>query len=435
MIEFLVILLLILLNGVLAMSEIAMVAARKPRLEKAAKNGDKTAKKALQLSNNPGKFLSTVKIGITVIGILMGIYSGEKIEDDLANILGQYELLKEKSETIATIIIVVVLTFCAMVLGELVPKRIGLAMPDKISRAMAFPMYALSIIVAPFTWLLTITTDLFVKILRIKKTTESRVTEEEIKAAVQEATESGTVQEIEQDIVENVFHLGDRKVNTLMTLREEITWLNAKESIEDIKKKIIGTVHKSLPVSDGVLDKVNGVIHSKDLLNAILKNQSLDLVKMAKPPIFFNENEKAYNALHTFRELNQQIGLVRDEKNLIVGVLTMTDIIDALTGDIIQELHETKQIIPRTDGTYLVDASVPLPEFARYFELDIVSDNSVDELVSVGELTSQYTRNNPHTGDHFEWKNLRIEIIDMDGKRVDKVLVTQLNQDRIDLKS
>jgi putative hemolysin len=214
------------------MAEIAMVASRKSALESAAKRGEKISKKALELSRNPGKFLSTVQIGITLIGILIGIYSGEKIEDDFESYLNKFELLKPYSETLAFTIIVVILTFLSLVLGELVPKRIGLTMPEKISKILAYPMYAISIVAAPFIWLLTFTTDLLLRLFHIKKSGGGDITEEEIKALIQEGTESGTVQEIEQDIVENVFHLGDRTIGTLMTLRENIDWLDTKDALE-----------------------------------------------------------------------------------------------------------------------------------------------------------------------------------------------------------
>jgi putative hemolysin len=218
----LIILLLILLNGIFAMAEIAMVASRKTALEIAAKRGERVAKKALELSRNPGKFFSTVQIGITLIGILIGIYSGENIENDFERYLNQFKLLKPYSETLAVTIIVIILTFLSLVLGELVPKRIGLTIPETTSKILAYPMYVISIVAAPFIWLLTFTADLLFKLFHIKKSAGSNITEEEIKALIQEGTESGAVQEIEQDIVENVFHLGDRTIGTLMTIRENI---------------------------------------------------------------------------------------------------------------------------------------------------------------------------------------------------------------------
>jgi len=426
MTEILILLFLILLNGVFAMAEIATVSSRKARLEKAAKKGDRTAKKALELSENPGKFLSTVQIGITLIGILTGIYSGEKIEDDLESYLSSFGILQAHSETLAVTIIVIALTFFSLVLGELVPKRIGLTMPETIAKILAYPMYLISVITAPFIWLLTFTSDLLLKIMRIKKSKESAVTEEEIKAIIREGTESGTVQEIEQDIVENVFHLGDRKINTLMTQRPDIVWLNAQDPIQVIKSRITSSVHKAFPVCKDDLDNVIGIIYSKELLNSVLKGETFDIEKQARPAFYLTQHTTAYKALEKFRESKQHVALVVDEFGSIQGILTMNDLVDALVGDLAEQLHEKKEIIPREDGSFLVDASLPLPEFARYFDIDIADDRSVLQVNTVGGLAFHSGKKIPQTGDKFKWKNLSIEIMDMDGRRIDKVLVEKI---------
>lgn len=408
------------------MSEIAMVSSRKSSLEASARKGDKPAKKALELSRNPGKFLSTVQIGITLIGILTGIYSGEKIEDDLESYLATFELLKPYSETLAITLIVITLTFFSLVLGELVPKRIGLTMPETITRVLSYPMYIISVIAAPFIWLLTFTSDLLLKLLKIRKTRDNQVTEEEIKAIIQEATLSGTVQEIEQDILENVFHLGDRKINTLMTQRMDIDWLNANDSSEVVKLKIASSIHISFPVGRDTLDNVSGMVYSKDILNALLLNEKFELENYLKPAIFLAENTTAYTALEKLRESGQHVALAVDEFGSVQGILTMSDLVDSLVGDFVKQLHEKKEIIPRDDGTFLVDASLPLPEFARYFEIGIDNDKTLSQVNTVGGLAFHSGKKIPHTGDILIWKNLSLEIIDMDGKRIDKILVRKL---------
>jgi putative hemolysin len=427
--EILIIFLLIILNGIFAMSEIAMVSAKKARLERAAKQGDRAAKKALELARNPSKFLSTVQIGITLIGILTGIYSGEKIEDDLEHFLEGYSLLAPHSETLAVTIIVIVLTFFSLVLGELVPKRIGLTMPESISKLLAYPMYFISIIAAPFIWLLTFTTELIIKLFNIKPSKESQVTEEEIKAIIQEGTETGVVQEREQDIVDNVFHFGDRKVKTLMTPRQDIEWLNITDTIEVIRHTIANSPHKSFPVSNDHLDSVAGILHSKELLNSILKNEAYNLQNILSPPIIFTENFSAYKALDKLRESKQRVALIVDEFGSIQGLLTMNDLIDALVGDFTKGLHDSQEIIPRDDGSFLVDASLPLPEFARYFEIDILNDESLSQINTLGGLLFHTLKKIPEIGYTTEWKNLRLEIVDMDGRRIDKVLVTRLSEE------
>jgi len=425
MTEVLIILLLILLNGIFAMAEIAMVASRKSALETAAKRGEKVAKKALELSRNPGKFLSTVQIGITLIGILIGIYSGEKIEDDFERYLNQFEVLKPYSETLAITSIVIILTFFSLVLGELVPKRIGLTMPEKISKILAYPMYVISIVAAPFIWLLTITADLLLKLLNIKKSAGSHITEEEIKAIIQEGTESGTIQEIEQDIVENVFHLGDRTIGTLMTQRENIDWLNTKDALEINGLKISTSIHKSFPVCEGSLDNVKGIIYSKDILNALLKKDSFEVEKHIRPSIFFSKSTTAYKALETLRKSKQHVALVVDASGNVQGILTLNDLIGMLVDDFVQQLHEKKEIIPRSDNSFLIDASLPLPELARYFDIEIADDKNLSQINTIEELVFQFTTD-PRAGYEFKWKNLSMEIIDMDGRSIDKVLVKRV---------
>ncbi|MEW6468655.1 MAG: hemolysin family protein [Bacteroidota bacterium] len=429
MAEILIIFCLILLNGVFAMSEISMVSSRKIRLERAAKKGDKGARMALELHQNPSKFLSTVQIGITLIGILTGIYSGEKIEDDLNRYLSQFESLRNYSETLAVTIIVVILTFFSLVLGELVPKRIGLVMPETIARILAFPMYTISLIAAPFIWLLTVTTEALVKVLGISKPKDSQVTEEEIRAIIQEGTEAGTVQEIEQDIVENVFHLGDRKISTLMTQRLDIEWLNIEEPLDTIKSRIIASGHKSFPVCKGSIETVLGILYSKQMLDSMLKNEEIEIEKLLKPAIYFPENTTAYKALEKFREAKQRLALVVDEFGGLQGLLTMNDLVDVLVGDLAEQLHEKKEIVPRDDGTFLVDANLPFPEFVRYFGIEAGDDRELMSINTVGGLVFYLSKKIPKAGDRFKWKDLGIEIIDMDGRRIDKVLARKLKDD------
>ncbi len=277
------------------MSEIAMVSSRKSRLETAAKRGDKAAKKSLELSRNPGKFLSTVQIGITLIGILTGIYSGQKIEDDLVNYINQFDLLRHYSDTIAVTIIVITLTFFSLVLGELVPKRIGLTMPEKISKVLAFPMYWISVIAAPFIWLLTFTSDIIIKLFRIKPSAESKVTEEEIKAIIQEGKEGGAIQEIEQDIVERVFSLGDRKISSLMTHRNDTIVLKTDFDVTAIRQTVNNEMHSVYPVVNNEMDVI-GIIQLKDLFKHI-NDTAFNISDHFKLPQFVSENLSAYEVL------------------------------------------------------------------------------------------------------------------------------------------
>ncbi len=422
--EILIILILILLNGIFAMSEIAMVSSRKSRLETAAKRGDKAAKKALELSRNPGKFLSTVQIGITLIGILTGIYSGAKIEDSLVNYLNRFEFLRLYSETIAVAVIVITLTFFSLVLGELVPKRIGLTMPERISKLLSFPMYWISIIAAPFIWLLTLTSDILIKLFRIKPTAESKVTEEEIKAIIKEGTEGGAIQEIEHDIMKRVIIMGDRNVLSLMTHRNETIVLNANFDAETIKKTVNSEMHSVYPFVNNEMDIV-GIVLLKDLFKHI-NDHDFNISNHVIEPQYVVENLSAYKALKLFKTGKIHQAIVVDEFGEMQGILTMNDLLEALVGDVSDFYGSDYSFIQREDGSWLIDGQYPLIELFRKFELDELADDYPFNTIS--GLILNELRRIPSTGDTLRWLHFEIEIIDMDGARIDKVLLT--NKDR-----
>lgn len=402
------------------MSEIAMVSSRKSRLETAAKRGDKAAKKALELSKNPGKFLSTVQIGITLIGILTGIYSGEKIQDDLINYLNKFELLRLYSEPIATSVIVVTLTFFSLVLGELVPKRIGLTMPEKISKILSSPMYWISIIAAPFIWLLTFTSDMIIKLFRIKPTTESKITEEEIKAIIQEGMEGGAIQEIEQDIVERVFSLGDRKISSLMTHRNDTIILKTEFDAEQVHKTVNSAMHSVYPVVNSKMDEV-GIILLKDLFRHI-NEPTFKISDHIKQPQYVSENLSAYEVLTLFKTGNTHQAIVTDEFGLMQGLVTMNDLLEALVGDVSEFYSNEFAFSQRADGSWLIDGQYPLTEFLRKLDLADLTDDYPFNTIS--GLILHQLRRIPSTGDTLRWLNFEIEILDMDGARIDKILLT-----------
>lgn len=416
--ELFIILFLILLNGVFAMSEIAMVSARKSRLETAAKRGDKSAKQALSLIQNPGRFLSTVQIGITLIGILTGIYSGEKIEDDLVHFLGGFPGLKLYAKPLATSIIVVTLTFFSLVLGELVPKRIGLSMPENISKTLAFPMYWLSVITSPFIWLLTVTSDFIIKIFPIKSTAENKVTEEEIKAILQEGTDGGAIEEIEQDIVERVFSLGDRKVVSLMTHRNDTVMLKTTDNVHSIRETVNREMHSIYPVLNMDADIV-GIVLLKDLFRHI-NEPDFKLNDHIKQPQFFTENISGYEALKQFKTTKMHHAIVVDEFGQMQGLVTMNDLLEALVGDVSDFYGSEFTFVQRADGSWLIDGQYPFPDFLRQFDLeDVVEEHSFN---TVSGLILHEIRRIPVAGDTLLWLNFKIEIVDMDGARIDKVL-------------
>ena len=423
--EILIILFLILLNGVFSMSEIALISARKNRLETAAKKGNKNAKAALDLANSPNTFLSTVQIGITLIGILTGIYSGDKITHDVQKFVGSFEIFKMHSQSISVGIVVVVLTFFSLVLGELLPKRIGLNHPEGIAKAVAIPMKFVSLVTMPFIWLLTVSTDFLLKLLQIKPTADGKVTEEEIKAIIKEGTEVGEVQEIEQDIVERVFHIGDRKVNSLMTHRKAVDYLRYTDSVEEVKAKVLSDLHSIYPVCGDNLDDVEGIVSLKDLFVNFEKGD-FNLKEITKEPVYFIEHTSAYKALENFKKSSVHYALVTDEHGVFQGIITLNDILEALVGDAADFYQDEFKLISREDGSWLVDGHYSLHDFLTYFDMDeLIGDYSV---TTVSGLIITELGIIPKQGQKLIWNKLNFEVIDMDGVIIDKVLITNLRE-------
>ena len=407
------------------MSEIALISARKNRLETAAKKGNTSAKTALDLANSPNKFLSTVQIGITLIGILTGIYSGDKITTDVETFFTTYTLTFPYAHSLAVGVVVVILTFFSLVFGELLPKRIGLNYPETIAKSVAVPMKVMSVVTAPFIWLLTTSTDFILKIFKIKPTADGKVTEEEIKAIIKEGTEVGEVQEIEQDIVERVFHIGDRKVNSLMTHRKSIVYLALDESYEELKAKILDELHSVYPVCNENLDEVIGVVLLKDLFANIEKGD-FDLQKIMIEPVYFIEHTSAYKALENFKMSKIHYALVTDEYGVFQGIITLNDILEALVGDAADFSDEEYQLIAREDGTWLVDGQYSLHDFMTYFDLDDMLNDY--EVTTVSGLIITELGSIPKQGEKLIWNKLEFEVMDMDGVKIDKILIKAITE-------
>ncbi|WP_121337663.1 hemolysin family protein [Flavobacterium sp. 123] len=421
--EILIIFFLILLNGVFSMSEIALISARKNRLETAAKKGNKNAQTALDLANSPNKFLSTVQIGITLIGILTGIYSGDKITKDVEVFVSSYEVIKPFAHSFSVGIVVMILTFFSLVLGELLPKRIGLNHPESIAKAVAFPMKIISVITAPFIWLLTTSTEFLLDILQIKPTADGKVTEEEIKAIIKEGTEVGEVQEIEQDIVERVFHIGDRKVNSLMTHRKSVVFLPLHSNKEQVKEFMLKELHSIYPVFGENYDDIVGVVNLKNIF-AHFENGDFDLADIMTEAPFMMEQTTAYKALEEFKKTGIHYAFVSDEYGVFQGVITLNDILEALVGNASDFYKDDFQLIEREDGTWLVDGHYSLHDFLTYFELDeLINDY---EVTTVSGLIMTELSHIPKQGEKLIWQKFELEVIDMDGVKIDKVMVKAL---------
>ncbi|MEY8589918.1 hemolysin family protein [Butyricimonas hominis] len=417
--EFFIIIGLILLNGVLAMSEIAMVSARKSRLETEARTGNKSARRALKLANEPDRFLSTVQIGITLIGILTGLYSGQALAGDLAVWVEKIEALQPHALLISKTIIVIVVTYLTLIFGELVPKRIGMVAAERMAKIIAAPMDILSRIASPFVWLLSASTSFMMRVLGLNKTGSNKITEEEIKAIIQESTAEGEIQEVEQDIVERVFNLGDRDIASIMTHRSDLVWLNITDSNDRIREIVKTNLHTIYPVSDTKLDNIVGVVFLKDLFGKI-DAPDFNLKALVRPPQYFPQNQSVYNALEHLKQGHLKYGLVTDEFGSIEGIVTLKDIVKALIGDV-PEIGEEPDIVQRDNGTFLVDGQCPFYDFLAYFDMEFLYTNHYYNTLS--GLILKILEHIPRTGEKLVWYNFEFEIVDMDGARIDKVLV------------
>ncbi|MEO7530078.1 MAG: hemolysin family protein [Sediminibacterium sp.] len=421
MTEIIILLILIVINGLFSMSEIALVSARKARLEAQAQKGDAEAKRALELANHPETFLSTVQIGITLIGVLTGIYSGDSFKEPIRLWLEKFEFIRPYSSSVATTLIVIVLTYLSLVLGELVPKRIGLSNPEKIAKRVAGPMRIVTWITFPFTWLLSITANLIIKLLNIKKS-DSQVTEEEIKAMISEGTEHGAIEEAEQDIIERVFHLSDRNITSLMTHRSDIIWIDGSKTVKEVRDEMEEAVHSVYPVCDEDIDHIKGVVTIKDLFSA---DPSATVFSIKKDAMYVPENNTAYQVLENFKQTKIHQCFIVDEYGTVQGLITLNDILEAIVGDIQQEEDENYEIVERADGSFLVDAQLPFYNFLTRLDMTEWMMEGDQEFDTLAGFIIHELEKIPVTGDTFEWKDFEFEIVDMDNHRIDKVLVTR----------
>jgi putative hemolysin len=422
--EIVLILLFILLNGLLAMAEMAVVSARKSRLQQLANHGDIKARSALQLAENPADFLSTVQIGITLISILVGAFSGATIADRVASWLAFIPPLAPYKNSISIGLVVMAITLLSLVFGELVPKRLALNNAESVASSLAGPMHFLSRLTLPLVRLLSFFTEFILHIFGVKHSTIPPVSEEEIKVLIEQGTQAGIFEEAEQDMVAGVFRLGDRRIGTLMTPRIEIVWLDLEDSPEEVKRNIIDSPYSRFPVAIGDLDQIQGVVQAKDLLARSLTGQPLDLKACLETPLYVPESTPALKLLDFFRESRTHLALVIDEFGGLQGLVTLTDILRAIVGDIlsVDEVSES-EAVRREDGSWLLDGMLPLDEFTEIFQLSSLPNVEKGYYQTLGGFVMDFLGRIPSVGDNFEWGGLRFEVVDMDGFRVDKVLV------------
>jgi putative hemolysin len=423
--EMLIILLLILGNGMLAMSEIAIVTSRKVRLQQQVEKGNVRAGIALDLANTPGRFLSTIQIGITLIGILAGVYGGATIAINLEATLREVSALSLYARPISIALVVVVVTYLTLILGELVPKKIALNNPERIAALVAPQMRLLSRLGAPLVTVMDASTSMVLKLLRVGKSEEPEVTEEEIRMMIDIGAVTGEIQPIEDEIVDQVFRLGDMRTISLTTPRPEIVWLDLLDPEDIIKSTVSTTPYSKFPVCRGSLDEVKGSVRAKDLLDNCLQGRSMDLESILKPPLFVPETMAVYRVLERFKEQHTHIALVLDEYGSVEGLITMRDIIDAIIGDYPEvDQSDKSEIIRRQDGSYLVDGMLAVDRFLEFFHFNEIPEDERNYYLTVGGFVLTRLGHIPVAGETFDWEGQRIEVVDMDGKRVDKVLVT-----------
>ncbi|WP_442946970.1 hemolysin family protein [Nostoc sp. UHCC 0870] len=428
--EILIIFVLIIANGVFSMSEMAIVSARKVRLQQLANQGDAKARVALKLAESPNNFLSTVQVGITLIGILTGAFGGATIANSLALYVKRIPFLAIYSEQISFGIVVLIITYLSLIIGELVPKRLALNNPERIAAIVAIPMRALAALASPVVHLLSASTDMVLRVLGIAPSVEPLVTEEEIKILIEQGTEAGTFEEAEQDMVERVFRLGDRSVVSFMTPRPDIVWLDLEDSQEENRQKLSENTYSRYPVCQGGMDNVLGIVPVTDLLSRSFRGENLDLTVGLRQPVFIPESTRGLKVLELFKQTATHMALIVDEYGVIQGLLTLNDIMSEIVGDVPASPEENEpQAVQREDGSWLLDGMIAVEEFFELFGMKELEFEERGSYQTLGGFVITHLGRIPAAADHFEWEGMRIEVMDMDGNRVDKVLVVpKINQ-------
>lgn len=429
--EVLIIVLLVAANGIFAMSEMAIVSSRKIRLQQMADAGHRGAMTALELASNPDRFFSTVQIGITLVGILAGAFGGSTIAGEISGRLSRVPGVASYADAIGLGVVVAGITYLSLVFGELVPKRLALNTPERIAFLVAIPMKMLSALAAPFVWLLSVSTTIVLKLLHVQPSTDVPVTEEEIKVMIDQGTQAGVFEEAEQDMVENVFRLGDRRVKSLMTPRFDIVWLDIEDSDDAIFQTIAESRLSRFPVCRNDIDHVIGVVKAREYLAAKWASPDARLADHLKRPLMVPENSFVLNAMELLKKSNTHMSLVVDEYGSLRGLFTTNDILEAIVGDLILASghSDEDEAVQREDGSWLIDGALPIDEFKELFAVKTLPGEANEAFQSLAGFIFAHIGSVPSVSDHFEWSGLRFEIMDMDGNRIDKVLVRRMTEE------
>ncbi|HHU32634.1 MAG: hemolysin family protein [Zhaonellaceae bacterium] len=426
--EIVVILLLIIANGIFSMTEIAIVSARKARLKKQAEEGNKGAQVALRLAGNSTQLISTVQVGITLIGIFTGAFGGATLAEPLSKLLVSFPRLAPYSYGISLAIVVGLITYLSLIIGELVPKKLALNSPEAIAARLARPMQFFAKLVNPFVQVLVISTNFVLKLLRVKPSEEPEVTEEEVRILIRQGAESGTFLKQEEDLVEQVFRLGDLRANALMVPRTQVEWLDLEDSLEYNLSIVNQSTHSRFPVARGSLDDLVGFVYTRDLCSCVLRKGEINLEDLARPPLLIPKSMKVFKVLELFQQKGLHEAIVIDEYGGVFGLLTLHDILEELVGEMpLFYEQEEPEVVVREDGSYLLDGMLAIDEFKDIFSISELPAEGEDEYLTLGGFVMSYLGYIPSVGEVFEWNKLRLEIVDMDGARVDKVLVSRIS--------
>ena len=425
--EILILAALILLNGLFAMSEIALVTARRARLQALVDGGDAGAAAAIALNEHPTRFMSTIQVGITSIGVLSGIVGEAALAEPLARWIDGFKLIEpETARILATALVVVLVTYFSIVFGELVPKRIGQLTPEKIARLVARPIRGLAAIAHPFVRLLSASTEVLLRLLGARTTADTAVTEEEIHAMIEEGSESGVIDEQERAMVRNVFRLDDRQIASLMTPRSDIVYLDLDDGIDENLKKVVDSDHARFPVCRSGLREVVGVVSARQLLKQAVQGEKMSLDTAQQPAVFVPESLTGMELLENFRATSSHVALVVDEYGEVQGLVTPQDLFEAIAGEFKTPSPEDAWAVQRKDGSWLLDGLIPVPELKDRLELERVPEEDYGRYNTLSGMLMLLLGRVPHTADVAEWEGWRFEIVDMDHKRIDKVLATRL---------
>lgn len=421
---------LILLNGLFAMSEIALVSSRQIRLQQAADDGSDSAKVALRLSRDPTRFLSTVQVGITLIGILAGAFGEGAIAEKIEVWLLGVPLLAAYAKPLSITAMVIIITYFSLIFGELVPKRLGLMNPELVARLMARPMHILSQLARPLVILLSVSTELILKLLRARKVEESDILEEEIHSLMQQGTESGVLEESEHAMVKNVLRLDDQRIGNIMTLRKELYYLDILDDLEENRRKIAETPHSRIPVCKGSIDNVIGILHTKDLLDLLMRSEIVDIAGLIKRPLVVPRYATALQLLEQFKKSKSHVAIVVDEHGQTSGLVSVNDVMTAIVGDLPAEDEEYEpDFVERDDGSWLVSGQVDIAAFKDRFRVKHLPDEEFGNYHTLGGLVLTVLGHVPKSAETIRFAHLQLEVMDMDGNRVDKVLVTRVEED------